>query len=82
MSEENSTASVRDLVEREFGDRVVAVDEHTVWVSGINQNPVYLAGSIARAVETELDIGVGPIHSDMAVENGGVQFNFGPRSLY
>lgn len=67
---------VRETLEDCFGDRVYAVADGHVWVSGMNAH----CRTVARRMASELaSVGVpcGLVYDDGAAQFGGVQFNYG-----
>lgn len=76
----NEQPSGRDIVEQtlqdQFGDRVYAVEDGVVWVSGMNTHCKTVARRMARTLVTE-DIPCGLVYDDGAARFGGVQFNWG-----
>ncbi len=57
-------------------DRVFAVEDGVVWVSGMNQHCTRVAEKMARTL-LKHGIPAGLVYDDGAPVNGGVQFNYG-----
>jgi hypothetical protein len=67
---------VKELLEDVHGDRVFAVEDGVVWVSGMNANCRRVARKMAHTL-VKHDIPAGLVYDDGAAANGGVQFNYG-----
>lgn len=67
---------VESLLNDVHGDRVFAVEEDCVWVSGMNARCTRVAEKMAKTLQKE-GIPVGLVYEDDAVANGGVAFNWG-----
>jgi len=68
-------ARVENLLESYFSDRVYAVEDGLVWVSGMNAHSKTVAERMAKRLVAN-DIPCGLVHDDDAVNFGGVQFIF------
>lgn len=77
------TERVEQLLDDVHGDRVYTVEDGedgpVVWVSGMNARCPAVARRMARTLTTH-GIPAGLVYDDDAVQNGGVQFNVGPRA--
>jgi len=82
MSNENDANDlknrVEDLLDDVHGDRVYAVEDGQVWVSGMNAHCPRVARRMARTL-VKHGVPCGLVYDD-AVQFGGVQFNFAPRN--
>jgi len=70
---------VEQLLDDVHADRVYSVEDGIVWVSGMNAHCSRVARRMARTLVTH-GVPAGLVYDDDAVQNGGVQFNFGPRA--
>jgi hypothetical protein len=70
---------VESLLNDVHGDRVFAVEDGVVWVSGMNARCPTVARRMAKTLVKD-GIPCGLVYEDDAVRFGGVQFNFGPRN--
>lgn len=68
--------NAEELLNDTHGDRVFAVEDGIVWVSGMNQNCRAAARRMARTL-VKHDIPAGLVHDDNADRFGGVQFRYG-----
>jgi len=68
---------VEELLDDVHGDRVYAVEDGIVWVSGMNAHCPTVARRMARTL-VKHGVPTGLVYDDDAVRHGGVQFNFGP----
>ena len=82
MTENTDTDDLKDrvaeLLDDVHGDRVYAVEDGIVWVSGMNARCPTVARRMARTL-VKHGVPCGLVYDDDAVRHGGVQFNFGPR---
>lgn len=81
QNDDQSTAEldrkeVEDLLNDVHGDRVFAVEEDVIWVSGMNASCGRVARRMARTL-TKHGIPAGLVYDDDFDVNGGVQFNYG-----
>lgn len=79
MRDTPSKEDVESLLDELHPDRVFAVEDGRVWVSGMNAHCVTVAENLAQTLVAH-DIPCGLVYDDgiHAVDNGGVQFNYGP----
>ena len=81
MSNENGANDLKNRVENLLddvhGDRVYAVEDGQVWVSGMNARCPAVARRMTRTL-VKHGVPCGLVYDDDAVQFGGVQFNFGP----
>lgn len=68
--------NAKELLEDVHSERVFAVEEDVVWVSGMNANCRHVARKMAQTL-VKHNIPAGLVYDDNAVRNGGVQFNYG-----
>lgn len=79
MSEtENLKDRVEAILDDVHGDRVYAVEDGQVWVSGMNAHCPAVARRMAQTLVSN-GVPCGLVYDDDAVRFGGVQFNYGPR---
>lgn len=68
---------VRSTLEASFPDRVFAVEDGTVWVSGLNSRCESVARQMAKTLVHGADIPCSLVYDDGAARFGGVQFDYG-----
>lgn len=68
---------VEEILDEHYGDRVYAVEEDVVWVSGMNANCGMLARRMAKELVHGHDIPTSLVHDDDAVQFGGLHFRWG-----
>lgn len=71
-----SKTTVKNVLKNRFDNRVYAVEDDKVWVSGMNAK----CATTARLMASELarnGIPTGQVHDDGAARFGGVQFRYG-----
>lgn len=78
-TERLDASRVEKILEAEFGDRIYAVEDDVVWVSGANARSASVARRMARELAYGHDIPTSPVYDDDAARFGGVQFNWGSR---
>lgn len=76
MVERDYRQEAKELLEDVHGDRVFAVENGVVWVSGMNARCPTVARRMAKTL-VKHDIPTGLVHDDDAERFGGVQFRYG-----
>lgn len=69
--------TVQEIVDEQFPDSVVSVEDGVVWVSGMNANCASVARRMAKELAHGHDIPCSLIYDDGATRFGGVQFRYG-----
>lgn len=72
----SNTQFVEHVLANTHPDRVYAVEDGRVWVSGMNANCRRVAEDMARSL-SDRGVPCGLVHTDGAAEHGGVYFAFG-----
>jgi len=72
-----SQEDVREILGEEFDDRVFAVEDGAVWISGMNSSCSSIARRMARTLAHTHDVPTSLVYDDGADRFGGVQFNWG-----
>jgi flagellar basal body P-ring protein FlgI len=72
----NRRDAVEQTLAEQFDDRVYAVEDGVVWVSGMNAHCKTVAQRMARELVAQ-DIPCGLVYDNGAARFGGVQFNWG-----
>ena len=73
----NTKDTIEQIVDEQFPNRVVSVEERVVWVSGMNANCVLIANRIAKELVHGYDIPCSLVYHDDADRFGGVEFRYG-----
>lgn len=67
----------KELLDELYPDRVFAVEDGVVWVSGMNVSCKRVAEDIATTLRKHLDTPTSLVYDDGAVRFGGVEFRYG-----
>lgn len=70
-------SAVEEILEEQFKERVYAVEDGIVWISGMNAACGSVARKMARYLTHTHDIPTSLVYDDDATKFGGVQFNWG-----
>lgn len=79
MNIDVSRDEVEELLDELHPDRVFAVEDGLVWVSGMNAHCGRVAEDLAKTLRMHFDTPTSLVHDDgiHAVDFGGVQFRYG-----